>query len=182
MRRRLPGAFAAVALAVVSGAAGATVDEGIEDVYMTPEAFLAAAFGGAAPKAKKFWVTGDHRAAIAGILGRRFGGLRLNYWRADRRTAWILEEIGKVKPITTGLVVRDGAIESVRVLVYRESRGWEVRHDFFTDQFVGARLDGRLRLDRGIDGISGATLSVRALTDLGRLALYLHNAVMDGGP
>ena len=29
-------------------------------------------------------------------------------------------------------------------------------------------------LDRTIDGISGATLSTRALTKLARLALYLH--------
>ncbi len=85
-----------------------------------------------------------------------------------------------MKPITTGLAVDDGAIERIRVLVYRESRGWEVRYDFFTAQFIGARLDGDARLDRRIDGISGATLSVRALTNLARLALYLHHAVIRG--
>lgn len=174
--RRVLGALVAAAFA---GAAGAG-DEGIEDVYLAPEAFLAEVFGGAPPKAAKLWLTASHRDAIEEILGHGLGVLRIGYWRAGERTAWILEEIGKVKPITTGLAVDDGAIERIRVLIYRESRGWEVRHDFFTAQFVGARLDGRLRLDRGIDGISGATLSVRALTGLARLALYLHRTVIDG--
>ena len=41
--------------------------------------------------------------------------------------AWILEEIGKSKPITMGFVVNAGAIEITRVLVFRESRGWEIQ-------------------------------------------------------
>jgi hypothetical protein len=61
------------------------------------------------------------------------------------------------------------------VLIFRESRGWEVRHDFFTDQFKGVTLNDDRELDLPIDNISGATLSVRALTRLARLALYLHN-------
>jgi Na+-transporting NADH:ubiquinone oxidoreductase subunit NqrC len=35
-----------------------------------------------------------------------------------------------------------------------------------------------MRLDRHIDGISGATLSVNAINKLSRLALYLHQQVM----
>ena len=178
MLRRVPGALAAAAVAGFCAAGAA--DEGIEDVYLAPDAFLSEAFGGAPPKAAKLWLTASHRGAIEEILGHGLGVLRLAYWRAGERTAWILEEIGKVKPITTGLAVEGRAIERVRVLIYRESRGWEVRHDFFTSQFVGARLDDRLRLDRRIDGISGATLSVRALTNLARLALYLHRAAIDG--
>ena len=61
----------------------------------------------------------------------------------------------------------------VRVLIYRESRGWEVKYPAFTDQFRGARLTSDGKLDQSIDGISGATLSVHALTRLARLALLL---------
>ena len=100
-------------------------------------------------------------------------GLRVRYWREDRRTAWVLDEIGKDKPITTGFVIKQGRIERVRVLIFRESRGWEVRHSFFTDQFRDARLTEDRNLDRDIDGISGATLSVRAMKKLAALALYL---------
>ena len=92
---------------------------------------------------------------------------------------WILEEIGKEKPITTGIVVRNSQIERVKVLIFREVRGWEVRHDFFTEQFVSAQLDSSHNLDRYIDNVTGATLSVRAVTKLARLALYLHEQVTD---
>lgn len=99
----------------------------------------------------------------------------MRYWGEKHRTAWILEEIGKERPITVGLVIDNGRLETVKVLVFRESRGWEVRYPFFTDQFNGARLTNEHGLDRSIDGISGATLSVRALKKLARLALFLHN-------
>jgi Na+-transporting NADH:ubiquinone oxidoreductase subunit NqrC len=62
------------------------------------------------------------------------------------------------------------------VLIFRESHGWEVRHDFFTDQFKGLTLDGDSNLSARIDGISGATLSVNALRNLARFALYLDRA------
>ncbi|MFA7386537.1 MAG: FMN-binding protein [Thiohalobacteraceae bacterium] len=65
-------------------------------------------------------------------------------------------------------------IQLVRVLAFRESRGWEVRHSFFTDQFKRVGLTSEGTLDGRIDGISGATLSVRVLTKLARLALVLH--------
>jgi len=170
-----------LAPAAAGPAAAEPVDEGIEDVYLAPDAFLSGVFGGAAPKPKKFWIRGEHRGAIRDILGHGFGALRIAYWRDGGRAGWVLGEIGKVKPMTAGLAVDKGAVERIRVLIYRESRGWEVRYSFFTDQFVGARLVGGNRLDRRIDGISGATLSVRALTNLARLALYLHTAVTARG-
>jgi hypothetical protein len=86
-----------------------------------------------------------------------------------------MEEIGKESPITVGIHIKQQAIVKTKVLVYRESRGDEVRHDFFTDQFKMARLTSERQLDRHIDGITGATLSVRALTKLSRIALYLDS-------
>jgi hypothetical protein len=68
-------------------------------------------------------------------------------------------------------------ILDVKVLIFRESRGWEVRYPFFTDQFKDATLTAERNLDRKIDGISGATLSVNALTKLARLALFLDSYV-----
>ena len=97
----------------------------------------------------------------------------MRYWGGDKRTAWVLDEIGKDEPITAGIVVNDGAIEEMRVLAFRESRGWEVRYPFFTRQFHDARLGGR-DLTRTIDGITGATLSVRAMKRMARAALLLH--------
>ena len=97
-----------------------------------------------------------------------------------RRTVWVLDEIGKEMPITVGIVIRNGAIERVQVLVYRESRGWEGKSPAFTAQYAGARLESGQKLDRQIDGISGATLSVRALNRLARLALLFDRHITKG--
>jgi hypothetical protein len=165
--------FAALALAMVSSPGlGA-------EVYLAPEKFLAESFGGNAPRPSVLWIAGDTRDAVEKILGHSAGALRVRYWSQEGRTAWILEEIGKTEPITTGIVVDKGAIARVNVLMYRESRGWEVRYPFFTDQFKGATLTAMRELDRNIDGISGATLSVRALTRLARVALLLDAEVRE---
>jgi hypothetical protein len=146
-------------------------------IYQTSEAFLDEVFAGSPPPAGVLWLKGDIAETATSILGHRYPALRLRYWQQGARSAWILEEIGKEKPITVGLVVDAESLETIRVLAFRESRGWEVRHPFFTDQFSGIGLKNNLRLNRTIDGISGATLSVRALKKLARLALYLHTRI-----
>jgi hypothetical protein len=146
-------------------------------VYQEPDAFIAEVFDNKPPKAAVIWPDKDLKAQIKAILGHDYKGLRIRYWKHGERSAWILDEIGKDKPITTGFVINSGRIERVRVLVFRESRGWEVRHAFFTDQFDQASLNTDMELDRTIDNISGATLSVRAVTKLARVALLLDQAV-----
>ncbi len=158
-----------VGLALLSASVSATGN------YEDPEVFVRAAFRGAPPPPSRLWLTPALKVRIREVLGRNLGVLRLRYWGKERRTAWVLDEIGKEQPITTGIVVNDGTIERIAVLEFRESRGFEVRYPFSTDQFRGARLREGLELDREIDGISGATLSVRALTKLARLALLLHD-------
>ncbi len=145
--------------------------------YQTPEEFLNQAFDGNVPEARVLWLKGDVRETSNAILGHPYPGIRVRYWLQDSRSAWILEEIGKERPITTGLVINDREIERLRVLIFRESRGWEVKHPFFTDQFPGIGLTAGGQLDGPIDGISGATLSVRALKKLARLALFFHGQV-----
>ncbi len=136
-------------------------------------AFLAEAFNGAIPAPSVLWLTPDIKIGAKKILGHTVPGLRLRYWQDDDKTAWILNEVGKEEPITAGFVIENQAITAARVLVYRESRGWEIRYPYFRDQFINARLDDDFKLDRAIDGISGATLSVRAMQKMARFALYL---------
>ncbi len=141
--------------------------------YLQPDAFIQLAFAENQPKAKALWLTKTDRENIKQILAHDFRKLRLRYWKQQQKTAWILDEIGKEKPITIGVVINHGKLESIKVLAFRESRGDEIRHDFFTKQFLQASINNDLQLDRHIDGISGATLSVRAITKISRIALYL---------
>ena len=141
--------------------------------YQEPDSFISEVFAGKPPVPKQLWITDALQRDITLILGHPLGQRRIRYWRDDIRSAWILDEIGKEEPITIGYVVHKGRIERVRVLVYRESRGDEVRYPRFTEQFKGATLKNENALDRSIDNISGATMSVDAMTRTARLALYL---------
>jgi FMN-binding domain len=146
-------------------------------VYLEPVKFINDVFEGNPPKPDKLWIKKDLKKEIKNIMGHDLKVIRIRYWKDELKTAWILEEIGRDKPITVGLVVKDEKIEKVNVLIFRESRGWEVKYPFFTDQFKQATIDEENLLDRKIDGISGATLSVNALTKVARLALFLDKQV-----
>ena len=122
-------------------------------------------------QAKTLWLNQPLKQRTAKILGHSYQGLRVRYWQDGARTAWILDEIGKEQPITTGVIVENGKIVSVEVLAYRESRGAEVQQSFFTRQFQGLSLTSNDKLSKKIDGITGATLSVWALQKIARLAL-----------
>ena len=145
--------------------------------YQEPSEFIQEVFSGDVPRVSKIWIKKDLKVKIREIMEHDLGVLRLKYWKKDDRTAWILKEIGKVRPITAGIVINHNKIERIKVLAFRESRGWEVRYPFFTDQFSDVALKENKQLDRHIDGISGATLSVRAMTKMARLALFLHQEI-----
>jgi len=145
--------------------------------YVETDEFLQSVFVTEVPAAKTLWVAGDLREGVEGMLGHRFGALRVRYWLDGARSAWVLDEVGKELPITIGVSVSKGAIDNLRVLEFRESRGWEVRYPFFTDQFVDAQLGPDERLDQRIDGITGATLSVGAVTRIAQIALLMHEHV-----
>ncbi|ORU93259.1 MAG: FMN-binding protein [Cycloclasticus sp. symbiont of Bathymodiolus heckerae] len=143
-------------------------------IYQTPLAFLEHAFNNRVPDTSTVWITKDRKLVISDILQHPPSFIRAKYWQEGTKTAWILHEIGKEKPITVGVVIEEGHIEQLKVLTFRESRGWEVKHEFFTRQFNAASLNENIQLSQTIDGVSGATLSVRALKKIARIALYLE--------
>ncbi len=149
---------------------------GARGVYQTDSEFLSETFNGKVPTSKVVWVKADVAQTLATILGHDYVGLRIRYWKNEVTSAWILEEIGKDKPITFGVVISEQKIVKMTVLAFRESRGDEIRYPAFTQQFDGAGLNS-LKLNRNIDGISGATLSVWAMTSVARMALYLDSFI-----
>lgn len=160
--------------------AASTLVGAASGVYMEPEQFISEAFDGKPATGSALWLSGPLRDQVVSILGHPPGSARQRYWRSGQRSVWILNEIGKEQPITAGFVVEDNQIISSRVLVFRESRGWEIRNQNFTRQFKGAGLNN-LMLDQPIDGITGATLSVRAMRKMARLALLYHGHVLSAG-
>jgi len=148
-------------------------------IYQQPEDFLNEALAGDVPKASILWLSKPLRQQVKKVLSHPPGFLRTRYWKKQTKTVWILDEIGKTEPITVGIVVESGKISVIKVLAFHESRGWEVKHDFFTNQFKGLFLNSEQKLSEHIDGISGATLSVRALKKVAALALLFHNSVVE---
>lgn len=147
--------------------------------YLTSEQFLSLAFPSRTEQPKAMWLDEAIKQQLTSILNHEYSGLRVRYWQSGQRTAWVFNEIGKEMPITIGVVVDQDKVAQVEILAFRESRGGEVRYPFFRDQFQGLSLADNGRLSKTIDGVSGATLSVRAVTRVTRVALYLHQLAME---
>ena len=109
------------------------------------------------------WLQEPERELAESIWQRKLP-LRINYHQQGDTSLWVMREIGKEQPITIGVIIQANKIKAIKVMEYRESRGGEIRHNFFTRQFsqLGLQKDQQ-QLDKPIDGISGATLSVRAM-------------------
>jgi len=144
-------------------------------IYQTPQDFLEESFNGHEFTQKTIWLNKEKKQAISRILQHQPQFIRVKYWSLGTKTAWVLNEIGKEKAITVGIIIDQSSIQKLKVLTFRESRGWEVKHDFFTHQFSGLKLNDQQQLSETVNGISGATLSVRALKKMARVALYLNN-------
>ena len=92
--------------------------------------------------------------------------------------AMVDEEIGKYRPITSLVGVDpDGKVLGVAIMVYRESRGGEISHQRFLEQLVGKTHRDPIRVRQDIIAISGATLSVRAVSTQVRKALAIVEEV-----
>lgn len=144
--------------------------------FMSAQQYRQKIFGKEVPW-QTLWPSKELRQTISEVLQRPYQNLRVRYWGEGQKTAWIFEEIGKERPITIAVTVEQNRIVDLTILAFRESRGGEVRHSFFTEQFIGAALQQAKQgpeLNQTIDGITGATLSVRAVKKVATLALLCH--------
>ena len=149
----------------------------METVYLEPGEFLEQNLPGC--QKQVLWLKNDTKARIEQLVSHPYPGVRIRYCEKEGKTAWVLDEIGKTEPITSGVIVNRGRVEQVHVLVFRESRGAEVHRGAFTRQYANAALESDNSLDRYIDGITGATMSVSAVNRQVKLALLLDQVVRE---
>ncbi len=145
--------------------------------YQTPVEFLKQEFGETTPAPRALWIKRDLNVRLQSILQHKPGFMRARYWKHAAKTVWILNEIGKTELITFAVLIENNTISKISVLEFRETRGWEIKHDFFTRQFLKARLNPDLSLSKSVDNITGATLSVRAMQKIARVALLLDQTI-----
>ena len=95
---------------------------------------------------------------------------KLYYWtisQADSTIAYALLDnvIGKSMPITFMVIVNiDGDIISANVIKYREAYGSEVGNKGWLQQFITLNNNSVYNIGKEIDGISGATISVKSMS------------------
>ena len=137
-------------------------------VYLTKKEALEIAFSGAdAIDKERKWLTDEQKTAIAKISLLEIAENRFTFYvgkKNGKPMGYMLIDhiIGKSFPITFMIVLNvDGTVRDVEILVYREPRGWEVRYPSFMSQFFGMNAQSDFR---DINSITGATLSVRAIT------------------
>lgn len=160
---------------------------GIVEVLQSEDAALAEIFPDAdSAHAHSVPVDSTMREALKSRLGWVVRDTVLDYFDIFEAgqiagTAVVAEEQGKYRPITfIAGVDTTFRVVDVRVLVYRESRGGEVRHTRFLKQYRGKSLDNPIRINRDIINITGATISVNALNAGVRKALAIAELVRTG--
>jgi Na+-translocating ferredoxin:NAD+ oxidoreductase RnfG subunit len=136
------------------------VDEALRLVFPTSERIASAEVQLADDQAARVAKLADHplEEEVFTVYRATTGGQLDGY-------AVVTEEIGRFHVITFLVAVSpEGRVKRVEVLVYRESRGGEVRYRRFLHQYEGKSLRDPIRLNRDLLNITGATLSVRAIS------------------
>jgi Na+-translocating ferredoxin:NAD+ oxidoreductase RnfG subunit len=97
--------------------------------------------------------------------------------------AVIQETIGKHRPITYIVGISpEGKVFDVEIMVYRESKGSEVKRKRFNAQYEGKTAQDPIRINKDIINVTGATMSVRSVSAGVKRALvlvdefYLHKS------
>jgi hypothetical protein len=106
-------------------------------------------------------------------------------WHGGEVLGYALIDIHTVRTLPEALMTvlePGGSVRSVRVLAFHEPEDYLPPARWFA-QFEARRLDPSLQLKRGVDAISGATLSARATTRSVRRALAVWEVlVVDARP
>ena len=144
---------------------------GQEEVYMTPEEAARSMFPKSDQiKSEVLTLSPDQKRLIEERIGWHFPETTFECFVGETKGqvdgwAFIQNTIGKHKPMTYMVGVDpQGEVVSIEVLVFRESRGSEVRKKRFNYQYQGKTVSDPIRINRDIINISGATMSVRSMS------------------
>tara|TARA_B100001013_G_scaffold286511_1_gene186323 strand:- start:384 stop:911 length:528 start_codon:yes stop_codon:yes gene_type:complete len=100
---------------------------------------------------------------------QRFYRDKLYYWtisQGDTTIAYAFLDnvLGKSMPITFLVILNiNGDIINANVIKYREAYGGEVGNKGWLQQFINSNKNSSYTIGKDIDGISGATISVKSM-------------------
>ncbi|OGR83525.1 MAG: hypothetical protein A2901_00265 [Elusimicrobia bacterium RIFCSPLOWO2_01_FULL_54_10] len=159
----------------------------VEQVFLSKEAALKSAFPACSAVGETIHVLSkEKKTRIEGRLGWTLDASSITVYGCSNAIesqgqAVIAEEIGKFKPITFMVKVgAGGEVEKVEVMTYREPVGAEVKRTRFTRQFRGKSASSPLRINRDILNVTGATMSVQAMTAGVKKSLIILDEINHG--
>jgi hypothetical protein len=152
------------------------------EVLLSQEEALAKAFPGAAVERRTLFLDQDQVEQVRKLAGTEPPSRVVTCYRGlrDGRTVgtayFETHRVRTLPEVLMVLVDGEGRVKTVEVLSFQEPRDYLPRERWF-EQFRGRPLDEGLSLKRGIRGITGATLSGRAVTASVRRILALHQVL-----
>ena len=167
----------ALCLALAAGPAGATVyasqDAALHDAFPDADAIEAKSYvlDEAQAERVRLLAEADLDRKIWTIHTAKHGGETLGYAVLDMRTVRTLPEALLV------VLTPDGAVRSLRILAFHEPGEFQPPPRWLA-LFEGRHLDDDLKLKRGIQQITGATLSSQSVTRAVRTALALYQVLI----
>lgn len=105
---------------------------------------------------------------LAGVPARSVEWRVVAAYSGDRLLGHVVfdDVIGKFELISYAVALTpDANIKQIEILAYRESHGFEIRNTAWRKQFEGKGNAQDLAIGKGINNISGATLSCTHVTD-----------------
>jgi hypothetical protein len=155
-------------------------------VYLSLDQALALAFPGAERMEKRnFVLTADQKKRIEDLAQAPLGSQLVSVnvgWRGADVMGYALIDVHTVRTVQQGLMVvvtPDGHVGSVRVLAFYEPAEY-LPNDRFRRQYEGKQLDANLQLGKGVQAVSGATLSSVATTRAVRRSLAIYQVLIAG--
>ena len=136
-------------------------------VYLSVEQAQALLFPGATFQPDSRTLSDEQAKAIEHASGVPVRNRQLKLWRVSTGGWFIVDEVvGKHEFIPIAVALdQNGAVKGIEILEYREAYGGQVREQEWLQQFTGKRPGSKLRLEKDIRNISGATLSCKHVTD-----------------
>ncbi|MGZ3691107.1 MAG: FMN-binding protein, partial [Pseudobdellovibrio sp.] len=137
------------------------------EIYMSAEEACKIFFANQIFTKKSYILNNDEKTKISELSDTQLKTNNVTYFSSPAGNAVFVDQVlGKHEQITYAVGVnKDGKIQGVEILEYRESYGGQIRKEEWRKQFAGKDKSSVLKINTDIKNISGATLSSTHVTD-----------------
>ncbi|NJL29068.1 MAG: FMN-binding protein [Thermoanaerobaculia bacterium] len=159
----------------------------VAKVFATVDAALQRAFPGCEVSARTAYLSAAQLERARGLSGGEVESALVRYHVAYKNgvlvgTAYFDAHRVRTLPQTLMIVVDPAErVRQLEILSFNEPEEY-IPKGVWYEQLRSRALDDELALGRGIDGVTGATLTARATTQAARRVLALHRVLQEGEP